>query len=105
MFKTIEEANEYKLEMEEKYKSLELAKQGMESKFTNEKTELEKKLEEVNSLVKNSEQEIERLKIKNYEYFEKLTTSNKIDDNFNHNVDKEKEIEIPSIDDIINDFR
>lgn len=62
MFKTLEEANEWKLEQEKAYNDLKLAHEGLQSKLS----ETEKMLTEKAS-------EIDRLKIKNYEYMEQLS--------------------------------
>lgn len=61
MFKTIEEANEWKVEQEKKYAQLETAHQGLQNKLEQTETSLSEKQKEVDSL-----------KIKNYEFLTQL---------------------------------
>ena len=61
MFKTIEEANEWKIEQEKKYAQLETAHQGLQNKLEQTETSLSEKQKEVDSL-----------KIKNYEFLTQL---------------------------------
>ena len=90
-FKTLEEANAYELEMQEKYASLETAKQGLETKLADVEKTNEEYLKEVN-----------RLKIKNYEYFEKLSVQNKGTNNTS--TEDEDDDEPIKLDDVIKDF-
>lgn len=62
MFKTLEEANEWKIEQEKKYNDLKLAHEGLQSK-----------LDETEKMVQEKVSEIDRLKIKNYEYMEQIS--------------------------------
>lgn len=64
MFKTLEEANEWKLEHEKKYKDLETAHEGLKTK-----------LADTEKLVTEKASEIDRLKIKNYEYMEQISVT------------------------------
>lgn len=91
-FKTLEEANAYKLDMEEKYLTLETAKQGLENKLAEAEQKNEDYLKEVN-----------RLKIKNYEYFEKLSVQHK-DEKFGETDDNSDLDEPIKLEDIIKDL-
>ena len=62
MFKTLEEANEWKLEQEKKYNQLLTAHEGLQTK-----------LGETEKLIEEKASEIDRLKIKNYEYMEQIS--------------------------------
>lgn len=64
MFKTLEEANEWKLNHEKEYNDLKIAHEGLKTKLD----DTEKTVTEKNS-------EIDRLKIKNYEYMEQIAVS------------------------------
>lgn len=61
MFKTIEEANEWKVEQEKKYAQLETAYQGLQNKLSQSETSLSEK-----------QKEVDDLKIKNYEFLTQL---------------------------------
>lgn len=89
-FKTLEEANAYELEMEKKYSDLSTAHEGLKTKLT----DIEKKNDD-------SVKEIERLKAKNFELFELVSTSNKNTNNDNEEDNTKNEA---SLDDVINDF-
>lgn len=76
MFKTLEEANEWKLQHEKEFNDLKTAHEGLKTKLADtEKQVIEKA------------SEIDRLKIKNYEYMEQISVSKenlpKDDDNSN----------------------
>ena len=58
-FKTLEEANEYQIEMEKKLQESKQALEGLQLKYESLETDFN-----------NSNEEIKRLKIKNYELFE-----------------------------------
>lgn len=64
MFKTLEEANEWKLNHEKELNDLKVAHDGLKTKLA----DTEKMVTEKNS-------EIDRLKIKNYEYMEQIAVS------------------------------
>lgn len=64
MFKTLEEANEWKVEQEKKYNELKTAHEGLQTKLA----DTEKIVTERNS-------EIDRLKIKNYEFLEQIAVN------------------------------
>ena len=87
MFEDLEVANKEYEELKVKYDELVIAKNGADEKI--------KTYEEGN---KNYEDEIQRLKIKNYELFEQVTNSNQSNQN-KHEEDEENEV---TFDDIIN---
>ena len=62
MFKTLEEANEWKLEQEKKMQELNTAYEGLQNKLEESKASLVEK-----------QKEIDGLKIKNYEFLTQLT--------------------------------
>ena len=74
-------------------------KDDLNQQFTNQKTIIEENKNNINSLQK----EIDRLKIKNYEYFEQLSTQNNSDGSNNSN-NKNNEEKNPSINDILKMF-
>lgn len=81
MFKTLEEANEWKLNHEKEYNDLKIAHEGLKTKLA----DVEKTVTEKNS-------EIDRLKIKNYEYMEQIAvtqtqTPSPVDDETNDSSD------------------
>ena len=92
-FKTIEEANEYKLKMEQQIADIQTAKQGVEAK-----------LAEVEKVKSEHEAEINRLKIKNYEYFEQISLSTKPPSNEPPTPPKPDD-EVIAFDDIMKDFK
>lgn len=63
-FETIEQAVAYVEELQKKYDDLQTAHEGLQGK-----------LSEVNQYTEQLQSEISRLKIKNYEYLEQITTS------------------------------
>lgn len=62
MFKTLEEANEWKLEQEKKMQELNTAYEGLQNK-----------LGEAEASLSEKQKEIDGLKIKNYEFLTQLT--------------------------------
>ena len=62
MFKTLEEANEWKLEQEKKMQELNTAYEGLQNK-----------LKETEGSLSEKQKEIDGLKIKNYEFLTQLT--------------------------------
>ena len=65
MFKTLEEANEWKVQKEKELNDLLTAHEGLKNK-----------LSEVEATVSSKDDEINKLKIKNYEYLEQISISN-----------------------------
>ena len=88
MFEDLEIANKEYEQLKTKYDELVVAKNGADEKI--------KTYEEGN---KNYENEIQRLKIKNYELFEQVTNNSNSDKNKNNNDEEENEV---TFDDIIN---
>ena len=87
MFEDLEVANKEYEDLKAKYDELVIAKNGADEKI--------KSYEEGN---KNYEDEIQRLKIKNYELFEQVTNNNQSNQG-KHEEDEENEV---TFDDIIN---
>ena len=87
MFEDLEVANKEYEDLKAKYDELVIAKNGADEKI--------KTYEEGN---KNYEDEIQRLKIKNYELFEQVTNNNQSNQD-KHEEDDENEV---TFDDIIN---
>ena len=87
MFEDLEVANKEYEDLKAKYDELVIAKNGADEKI--------KTYEEGN---KNYEDEIQRLKIKNYELFEQVTNNNQSNQD-KHEEDEENEV---TFDDIIN---
>ena len=87
MFEDLEVANKEYEQLKTKYDELVIAKNGADEKI--------KTYEEGN---KNYEDEIQRLKIKNYELFEQVTNNNQSNQG-KHEEDEENEV---TFDDIIN---
>ena len=87
MFEDLEVANKEYEDLKSKYDELVIAKNGADEKI--------KTYEEGN---KNYEDEIQRLKIKNYELFEQVTNNNQSNQG-KHEEDEENEV---TFDDIIN---
>ena len=87
MFEDLEVANKEYEQLKSKYDELVIAKNGADEKI--------KTYEEGN---KNYEDEIQRLKIKNYELFEQVTNNNQSNQG-KHEKDEENEV---TFDDIIN---
>ena len=87
MFEDLDVANKEYEDLKAKYDELVIAKNGADEKI--------KTFEEGN---KNYENEIQRLKIKNYELFEQVTNNNQSNQG-KHEEDEENEV---TFDDIIN---
>ena len=87
MFEDLEVANKEYEDLKAKYDELVIAKNGADEKI--------KTYEEGN---KNYEDEIQRLKIKNYELFEQVTNNNQSNQD-KHEEDEENDV---TFDDIIN---
>lgn len=105
MFKTLEEAQTEYLKLKEEHDSLSTANEGLKLQYENDKKEYENKINDYQNKLTNSSSEIERLKIKNYELFEKITVTNTpIEDN-NNIGGQPTEGNSPTIDDIIKDFK
>ena len=79
MFEDLEVANKEYEQLKTKYDELVVAKNGADEKI--------KTYEEGN---KNYENEIQRLKIKNYELFEQVTNNNSNSDKIKNNNDEEE---------------
>ena len=88
MFEDLEVANKEYEDLKAKYDELVIAKNGADEKI--------KTYEEGN---KNYEDEIQRLKIKNYELFEQVTNNNQSIQSKHEEEDEENEV---TFDDIIN---
>ena len=88
MFEDLEIANKEYEQLKTKYDELVVAKNGADEKI--------KTYEEGN---KNYEDEIQRLKIKNYELFEQVTNNSNSDKNKNNDDEEENEV---TFDNIIN---
>ena len=72
MFDNLEKANEEYEKLKNDYNKVTKEKDDLNTQFSNQKTIIEENKNNINSLQK----EIDRLKIKNYEYFEQLSTQN-----------------------------
>ena len=99
MFDNLEKANAEYEKLKTDYDKVTKEKDDLNLQFSNQKTILEENKNNINSLQK----EIDRLKIKNYEYFEQLTNQNNSDDSSNSN-NKNKEENQPTINDILKMF-
>ena len=99
MFDNLEKANEEYEKLKTNYDKITIEKDELNQQFTNQKTILEENKNNINSLQK----EIDRLKIKNYEYFEQLSSQNNSDSSSNSNNNKPEE-NTPSINDILKMF-
>ena len=89
MFEDLEMANSEYEKLKTKYEELVIAKNGADEKI--------KEFEEGN---KNYEDEIQRLKIKNYELFEQVTNNNQSNQD-KHEEDEEEDENEVTFDDII----
>ena len=96
MFDNLEKANEEYEKLKTDYDKMTKEKDDLNLQYTNQKTILEENKNNINSLQK----EIDRLKIKNYEYFEQLSSQNN-SSNSNNNKPEEN---TPSINDILKMF-
>ena len=99
MFENLETANAEYEKLKSDYDNVTKEKDDLNLQFSNQKTILEENKNNINSLQK----EIDRLKIKNYEYFEQLTSQNNSDGPSNSN-NKNKVEKQPSINDILKMF-
>ena len=86
MFEDLETANKEYEQLKTKYDELVVAKNGADEKI--------KTYEEGN---KNYENEIQRLKIKNYELFEQVTNSNSQDNSNKQQDDDDNNVDITDI--------
>ena len=99
MSDNLEKANAEYEKLKTDFDKITKEKDDLNLQFNNQKTILEENKNNINSLQK----EIDRLKIKNYEYFEQLTNQNNSDDSSNSN-NKNKEENQPTINDILKMF-
>ena len=99
MFDNLEIANTEYDKLKTDYEKITKEKEELNQQFTNQKTIIE----EYKNNLDSSQKEIDRLKIKNYEYFEQLSTQNNSDDSSNSNNKKVEENQ-PSINDILKMF-
>ena len=99
MFDNLEKANEEYEKLKSDFDKITKEKDELNLQFANQKTILE----EYKNNLDTSQKEIDRLKIKNYEYFEQLSTQNNSDSSSNSN-NKNKEENSPSINDILKMF-
>ena len=99
MFENLEKANEEYEKLKSDFDKITKEKEELNQQFTNQKTIIE----EYKNNLDSSQKEIDRLKIKNYEYFEQLSTQNNSDGSSNSN-NKNNEEKNPSINDILKMF-
>ena len=99
MFDNLEKANAEYEKLKTDFDKITKEKDDLNLQFTNQKTIIE----EYKNNLDSSQKEIDRLKIKNYEYFEQLTSQNNSDDSSNSN-NKNKEENQPTINDILKMF-
>ena len=99
MFDNLEKANEEYEKLKTDFDKITKEKDDLNLQFTNQKTIIE----ENKTNIYNLNKEIDRLKIKNYEYFEQLSSQNNSDGSSNSN-NKNKEENQPSIIDILKMF-
>ena len=99
MFENLEKANEEYEKLKSDFDKITKEKEELNQQFTNQKTIIE----EYKNNLDSSQKEIDRLKIKNYEYFEQLSTQNNSDGSSNSN-NKNNEENQPSINDILKMF-
>ena len=81
MFKTLEEANEWKVKKEKEINDLLTAHEGLKNK-----------LSEAEKSISSKDDEINKLKIKNYEYLEQISISNSGQTNEQTNTEDNSEI-------------
>lgn len=94
-FETLEQALEYITQLQNDIKAKDTAYEGLKAKVS--------ALEDTN---KKSTDEINRLKIKNYEYFEQISRGNNpIKDQYSNTDNSDDTEEIISINDIAKDIR
>ena len=99
MFDNLETANSEYEKLKTDFDKITKEKEDLNQQFTNQKTIIE----EYKNNLDSSQKEIDRLKIKNYEYFEQLSSQNNSDGSSNSN-NKNKEENQPSINDILKMF-
>ena len=99
MFENLEKANEEYEKLKSDFDKITKEKEELNQQFTNQKTIIE----EYKNNLDSSQKEIDRLKIKNYEYFEQLSSQNNSDGSSNSN-NKNNEEKNPSINDILKMF-
>ena len=99
MFDNLEKANEEYEKLKTDYDKVTKEKDDLNLQFSNQKTIIE----EYKNKLDSSEKEVDRLKIKNYEYFEQLNIQNNSDGSSNSN-NKNKEENQPTINDILKMF-
>lgn len=99
MFENLETANAEYEKLKNDFDKITKEKDDLNLQYTNQKTIIEENKNNIDSLQK----EIDRLKIKNYEYFEQLSSQNNSDGSSNSN-NKNKEENQPSINDILKMF-
>ena len=99
MFENLEKANEEYEKLKSEFDKKTKEKDELNQQFTNQKTVIE----EYKNNLDSSQKEIDRLKIKNYEYFEQLSSQNNSDGSSNSN-NKKNEENTPSINDILKMF-
>ena len=98
MFENLETANAEYEKLKNDYDKITKEKDDLNQQFTNQKTIIEENKNNINSLQK----EIDRLKIKNYEYFEQLSSQN--NNNKNDGSSSKEDDTTPSINDILKMF-
>lgn len=96
MFDNLETANSEYEKLKTDFDKITKEKEDLNQQFTNQKTIIEENKNNIDSLQK----EIDRLKIKNYEYFEQLSSQNNSDGSSNSNNKNDNE-NTPSINDIL----
>ena len=99
MFENLETANAEYEKLKNDFDKITKEKDDLNQQFTNQKTIIE----EYKNNLDSSQKEIDRLKIKNYEYFEQLSSQNNSAGSSNSN-NKNKEENQPSINDILKMF-
>ena len=99
MFENLETANAEYEKLKNDFDKITKEKEDLNQQFTNQKTIIE----EYKNNLDSSQKEIDRLKIKNYEYFEQLSSQNNSDGSSNSN-NKNNEENQPSINDILKMF-
>ena len=99
MFDNLETANTEYEKLKTDFDKITKEKEDLNQQFINQKTIIEENKNNIGSLQK----EIDRLKIKNYEYFEQLSSQNNSDGSSNSN-NKNNEEKNPSINDILKMF-
>lgn len=90
MFKTLEEANEWKVNKEKELQDLLTAHEGLKNK-----------LSETENIISSKEEEINKLKIKNYEYLEQISVTNTKTEENKTNTEENSEI---NFDEFLNKF-